>query len=278
MKNWSLKLIAATITTVAACLLLTALCRMLHLEFWTWTIALVASFIIAISIMMYVIKVVTKAIPALLLALIPTGMCFLANQWCFYSANETVHFANINELTAAKEKPLYFTLDTYYWDTDGTGTAEITTEHKKRGVVTSTTQDIYIAIPMYADTLSDKIKVWLVDDYPKSEYEAVEDYESLLKPDEILNFELLTEELDDYKVAVGYSPYKDKAENAIFITPMYDEYITKNTWGLYFLVSFVIGIAVMALLGLFFTRRDKKNAEEEELKELEELEKQEKQE
>lgn len=254
MKNWSIKMLVAMLVSVAACVLLTALCRMLHIQFWSMPVAIVVSFLISCGIVVYM-KAVENNLLIGLIAAIPVAVCFLANQWLFYSSNETVHFANVNELVNAKEKPLYFTLDQYYWNYDAAGVVEITTERKRHGRTTSTSQDIYIAIPLYPDSISEKINVWLVDNYPKSTYDAAEDYESLLKYDDIINFELLTEDLEDYETAVGYSSSKDKAENAIFITPLYKEYIPRTTWGIYFLIGLVTGGAIMALIGFIISKR-----------------------
>lgn len=266
MKNWSIKLVVATIVTVAACLLLTALCRMLHIQFWTQFVAIGASFLIAGVIMMYGIKIVQNMKLAALLAIIPTAISFCANQWCFYSANATEHFAGINELLEAKEKPLYFTLDEYYWNADGVGLMESTTEYKRRGRTTSTTKTTYLAMPLYPDSISEEIRVWMVDNYPSKDYKATDTYEELMQLGKVLNFELLTEDLEDYKEAVSYSELKDKAENAILIKPLYKEYITKNTWALYFLMSLVAGSLIMALIGLIVSkrRRDEEEAATEE--------------
>lgn len=264
MKNWSIKLVVATITTVAACLLLTALCRMLHIQFWTQITAIIASFLIAAAIMLYAIKIVSNFKLAALLAIIPAAVSFCANQWCFYSANATEHFTSINELVEAKEKPLYFTLEEYYWDSEGIGLMEVTTEHKRRGRTTNTTKETYLAMPLYPDSTSTEIRVWLVDSYPSKDYDAAETYEELMQLGKILNFELVTEDLDDYKETVGYSKSKDKVKDAIYITPLYKEYITKNTWGMYFLISLVTGSLIMALIGLFVGKAKKRKEAKEE--------------
>lgn len=262
MKNWSIKLIVTMMATVAVTLLFTGICRMAHIHFPSSIIPVAISFLLATVIMMYGIKVTNDLRVAALLALIPTAVYSFANQWCFYSANETVHYEEIDELLEAEEKPLYFSLGHYYWNPEASGAVEITTERKRRGRTTSTSHKTYLVMPLYPDTLSPEIKVWLADKYDSKDFDAVEDYEDLLRLDEIINFELLTEDLGNYETAAGYSTHKDKAKDAIFIRPLYKEYIKKDTWGLFFLISFIGGTGAMAILGFVLNRRDKREAEE----------------
>lgn len=262
MKNWSIKLVVAMMATVAITLLFTGICRMSHIYFPSSIIPIAIAFLLAVCIMMYGIKVVSDFRAAALLAIIPTGIYFCANQWCFYSANETVHYEDISEFLEAKEKPLYFSLGHYYWNPDASGAVEITTERKRHGRVTSTRHKTYLVMPLYADTISSEIKVWLADQYDSKDFDAADEYEELLRLDEIINFELITEDLKNFETAVDYSTHKDKAKDAIFISPLYKEYIKKDTWGLFFLISFIAGAASMALIGFVLDRRDKREAEE----------------
>lgn len=257
MKNWSIKLMVALVITVIASVVTTGLVKLFHVDFWNYAFTIVVSLIIAALVLKYVVKAVGTFQMGLLMGLVPAAVCFPANNWLYYSADETVHFETINELVAAEEKPLYFTLGTYYWDIDGQGVANITRTTKRRGRE-STTVRTYMVLPLYPDTTTTEVKVWLAHDMEVSDYDAAEDYDEIFQTEKILNFELLTEDLADYQTAAGYSDYKDLAKNALFITPLYKEYITSTSWAIYFLISLAGGAAIMALIGVGYAARERK--------------------
>lgn len=257
MKNWSIKLMVALAITVIASVVTTGLVKLFHVQFWNYTFTIVISLVIAALVLKYVVKAVGTFQMGLLMGLIPAAVCFPANNWLYYSADETVHFETINELVAAEEKPLYFTVGTYYWNVEGQGVAEITKTTKRRGRE-STTVRTYIVLPLYPDTTTTEVKVWLAHDMETDAYDAAEYYEDIFRTEEILNFELLTEDLTDYQTAVGYSDYKDLAKDALFITPLYKEYITSTSWAIYFLMSLAGGAVIMALIGVGYAARERK--------------------
>lgn len=264
MKNWVIKLLVALTASIAISLLATVIAHTFHLAFWTRMISVLGGFIIAMLVM-FAFQISKNSKILFLLSILPGAATIIAHNWLFYSADEIVEYANLEEAAKAEDKALYFTLSNYYYDTEGAGDLQITTTRKRRRGGKSVTKKVYTAIPLFTDSLSQTAEGWLIYDTSADNYHQAETYEDLLKFEDILCFERYTEELEDFKSAIEYSSYKDKTvEDPVFLYPLYKEFIPTHTWRKYFSLFYVGSGTIFILIGVILNYRQRKKEEEHE--------------
>lgn len=263
MKSWTFRLIVVMVVTVAANLLFAGVAQAFHFEFWSYTVAILVSIVISLIVIIWIFDVPCSTPTGGLLLIMLTAISFSGYKWCFDSADETIHLKDMKELLAMPEKPIYFTLDDYKYNANSIGHVRTESKSKSRGGQYNVTSIYYYGVaPLYTDSMTEEAKVWIATEYrTKPEYEAYISNLFTLKPDEVIAFELLNEDLYHYKDALADSPHKNKGESPIFIAPVYKQYITKSTWGMYFLISLAIGTAVMVLIGAVLDWKQKRKAE-----------------
>lgn len=248
MKTWSIVLITIMIITIAGSMLITAISEALNFSFWGMAAIGITSAAIG-AICLWLSFVPTDRRVNIFLIIMLVAISYVGHKWAFYSADDTVHLKDMKELLAMRDKPIYFTLDEYQYNMKGIGATRTELRSFKRRYQSShpTGWKYYTVVPLYADSVTEEAKVWLTDNYNtklgagKVQFSLNREY--------VLNFELLTADINYYKNAAQNSLHKHKAENPLFIQALYTSYTPRSTWGMYFLISLVIGIIVMATIG-----------------------------
>lgn len=264
MKNWIIKLVAGLTASIFITLLLTALAHSLHLSFYTRFASVVAGFTVAMGVM-YVLKVNKNFRLLLLWSILPGLTTVIAHNWLFYSADQTVEYAGLEEASKPESNDLYFMLDNYWYNTEGASDLLVTTTRKRRGRST-TTKKVYTVIPFFTDSISETVQGWLVSNTTAAKYDEAETYEDLLRFEDILCFERRTEDLKYYKEAIEKSSYQSQvAENVIYFEPLYKEFVPTHTWKKYFTLCYVGSGFVFILIGLILNLRNRKKEEKEEV-------------
>ncbi|MCC8063041.1 MAG: hypothetical protein LIO68_07370 [Rikenellaceae bacterium] len=228
-------------------------CGLLHLGFWNYWWTLITGGIIGAILMWnrYQTQQVVFWIGTALIAL-PAA----ATQYAvYYTEDRPEQLASLADYDQKTDHHRYVDFDEWYYNTDNMGAVEITTEYKRRGRTTGSSKRVYVAVPMYADSLSTEPKVWMALDFPTAAYDAVETENDLIRFDEILCFEKLSPSLvDDFRSAIDYcdsDSLKTLRDEAVFITPLYEAFTPRSKWILWSTYVLLGAIAGLALLSLF---------------------------
>ncbi|MCC8171135.1 MAG: hypothetical protein LIP00_04980 [Parabacteroides sp.] len=262
MKDWIIKLITGLTASILLTLLLTALAQSFHLTFYSRFASVVAGFAVAIGVM-YLLKVSTNFRMLILWSILPGISTIIAHNWLFYSADETVEYADLEEASRPESNDLYFTLDSYWYNTSGASDLLVTTTRKRRGR-SSTSKRVYTVIPFFTDSISETVQAWLVYNTKAADYDKAETYEDLLRFEDILCFERRTEKLKYYQEAIKKSSYHDQvADNVIYFEPLYREFVPTHTWRKYFTLCYVGSGCIFILIGVIMNQHKRKEEEKE---------------
>lgn len=256
MKNQIIQLIRAMVITVAINILIAGLIQIFHFEFWGLIWAIAIAIITSLIVLIGMFSIPLRPWKVAILVVILSAISFIGNQWLYYSANDTVRLKNVEELLSLSEKPMYFTLDEYKITHDIGHSKEEHKSKKGRHSYTTTSITYYAVAPIYKDSTTEEAKVWIATQY-QTQLNKGNANRFTLRPDKVINFELLTTDIGHFKDAVADSPHVRKNPHPIFIAPLYEPYIKKSTWGIYFLMSLTIGTAIMALSGIVLNKKEK---------------------
>lgn len=264
MKDWIIKLLIGLTASILITLLFTALARTFHFTFYTRFGSVAAGFAVAIGVL-YLLKVSRNFKVLILWSILPGITTVIAHNWLFYSADEAVKYAGMEEASAAESNDLYFTLDTYWYNTEGASDLLVTTTRKRRGRSSTTSKEVYTVIPFFTDSISETVQGWLVSHTTAVKYDKAETYEDLIRFEDILYFERRTEDLKYYQEAIGKSSYHDQiAGNVIYFEPLYKEFVPSHTWKKYFTLCYVGSGFIFLTIGFIVNLRKRKEEEKEE--------------
>lgn len=254
--NFKSLVIRLAIGMVASVIVTGIAYALLHLGFWNYWWTLITGGIVGAFLMWshYNTQRVVFWIGTVLIAL-PAA----ATQYAvFFTQDEPEQLASLAEYDQKRDHNRYVNFDEWFYNTDNMGVVEITTEYKRRGRTTGTSKRVYVALPMYDDSLSTDPKVWMALDFSTNAYDAIETEDELIRFDDILCFEKLAPSLvEDFRSAIDYcesDSLKSLRDEAIFITPLYSPFIPRSEWILWSTYVLLGAIAGMALLSLFVRR------------------------
>lgn len=235
---------------------------LLHLSFWNYWWTLITGAIVGAALCH---RFYSAQQPVFWIGTILIAISATVTQYAvFFTEDKPEQFASLADYDQAKDHHIYVDFTDWYYNTDGMGVVEITTERKRRGRTTGTDKRVYVAVPMYADSLSTDPKVWMALDFSVPAYDAVETEDDLIRFDNILCFEKLSPSLvDDYRSAIDYcdvDSLKSLRNEAIFLTPVYKPFIPRSQWMLYSTYVFLAAIAAFAILSLFVKRAEELQA------------------